>query len=136
MTTNQKMGLIHYAIGRRKQSIAQIFIKLGNGNLIINNKKFDTYLQQNPFYLEKIKRPTQLLDLDGKYDVDIKVKGGGLTGQTDAIVLGLSRALVNVNNENRADLKSAGLLKCDARVKERKKYGLKKARKAPQFSKR
>ena len=136
MTMTQKIDSTYYAIGRRKQSIAQVLVQTGKGNLTINDKQFDDYLQQNPFYLEKIQNPLKLLKVTDQYDVKIHVKGGGLTGQTDAIVLAMSRALVDINFDNRTDLKIAGLLKCDARVKERKKYGLKKARKAPQFSKR
>lgn len=136
MTMIPKIDATYYAIGRRKQAIAQVLVQAGKGNLTINDKQFDDYLQRNPFYLEKIQNPLKLLKVTDQYDVKIHVKGGGLTGQTDAIVLAISRALVDINFDNRTDLKIAGLLKCDARVKERKKYGLKKARKASQFSKR
>lgn len=136
MTIIPKIDATYYAIGRRKQAIAQVLVQAGKGNLTINDKQFDDYLQRNPFYLEKIQNPLKLLKVTDQYDVKIHVKGGGLTGQTDAIVLAISRALVDINFDNRTDLKIAGLLKCDARVKERKKYGLKKARKASQFSKR
>jgi small subunit ribosomal protein S9 len=136
MTMTQKIDATYYAIGRRKQSIAQVLVHTGKGNLTINEKQFDDYLQQNPFYLEKIQKPLKLLKVKDQYDVKIYVKGGGLAGQTDAIVLAISRAMVDVKFDYRTELKIVGLLKCDARVKERKKYGLKKARKAPQFSKR
>jgi len=136
MTMTQKIDATYYAIGRRKQSIAQVLVQTGKGNLTINDKQFDDYLQQNPFYLEKIQNPLKLLKVTDQYDVKIHVKGGGLAGQTDAIVLAISRAMVDVKFDYRTELKIVGLLKCDARVKERKKYGLKKARKAPQFSKR
>ena len=136
MTMTQKIDATYYAIGRRKQSIAQVLVQTGKGNLTINEKQFDDYLQQNPFYLEKIQKPLKLLKVKDQYDVKIYVKGGGLAGQTDAIVLAISRAMVDVKFDYRTELKIVGLLKCDARVKERKKYGLKKARKAPQFSKR
>ena len=111
MTMTQKIDATYYAIGRRKQSIAQVLVQTGKGNLTINDKQFDDYLQQNPFYLEKIQNPLKLLKVTAQYDVKIHVKGGGLTGQTDAIVLAISRALIDINFDNRTDLKIAGLLK-------------------------
>ena len=128
--------IIAYGIGRRKQAIAQVILKLGNGNLTINARSGSAYLQNNLNALRKINTPFSLLGIENSYDVSIKTHGGGLNGQTDAIVLGVARALAKLNPENRAILKPAGLLTRDARIKERKKYGLKKARKASQFSKR
>lgn len=128
--------IIAYGIGRRKQAIAQVILKLGNGKLTINEKSGSVYLQNNLNYLKKINNPFLLLGIENTYDVNIKTHGGGLTGQTDAIMLGIARAVAKLNPENRTILKPAGVLTRDARIKERKKYGLKKARKASQFSKR
>jgi small subunit ribosomal protein S9 len=125
-----------YAIGRRKEAVAQVILQIGNGKLIINKKDGKEYLQNNLTYLKKIKNPLSLLGIANNFDIYVKTKGGGLTGQTDAIILGIARALTILSNENRKILKTAGLLKRDARKIERKKYGLKKARKASQFSKR
>jgi len=133
MITNQ---IIAYAIGRRKEATAQVVLKLGNGNLKINEKNGNLYLQNNSNYLQKINNPFVLLGLKNNFDIEIKANGGGLTGQTDAITLAISRALAKLDEGNRKILKPAGLLKRDARIIERKKYGLKKARKAGQFSKR
>ena len=133
MNTNKH---ISYGIGRRKQAIAQVILKQGNGTLTINKKQGDQYLQNNSVYLRKIHSPFVALGLENIYDINIKTSGGGLTGQTDAITLGIARALLKLSDDNRGILKSAGLLTRDARIKERKKYGLKKARKASQFSKR
>ena len=94
------------------------------------------YRQENLNYIQKINTPLLLVGMENIYDIRIKTQGGGLTGQTDAITLGIARALIKLGEENRAILKTAGLLTRDARIKERKKYGLKKARKASQFSKR
>ena len=125
-----------YGIGRRKQATAQVLLKVGTGKLTINDKPGELYLQENINYLNKVNNPFQLLGIENEYDVNVKAHGGGLTGQTDAIALGIARALIELNADNRSNLKSAGLLTRDARIKERKKYGLKKARKASQFSKR
>jgi len=123
-------------IGRRKQSTARVFLEVGDGNLIINNIDGNNYFQNNTVYLENIWKPLKLLGLENKYDIIAITKGGGLTGQSDSIKLGLARLLCKMNEENRPTLKSYGLLTRDARIKERKKYGLKKARKASQYSKR
>ena len=131
-----KENLNLYAIGRRKEAVAQVILQIGNGKLIINKKDGKEYLQNNLTYLQKITNPLNLLGIANNFDIYVKTKGGGLTGQTDAIILGLARALTTLSNENRKILKTAGLLKRDARKIERKKYGLKKARKASQFSKR
>jgi small subunit ribosomal protein S9 len=133
MSTNK---VISYGIGRRKEAIAQVSLSLGSGKLTINEKEGNSYLQNNINYLQKINNPFSLLGLENNFDITIKANGGGLTGQTDAILLGISRALTKLNESNRKILKPAGLLTRDARVIERKKYGLKKARKAGQFSKR
>ena len=128
--------IISYGIGRRKQAIAQVILKSGTGKLTINEKLGNLYLQDNSQYIQKINNPFLILGIENNYDINIKTRGGGLTGQTDAITLGIARALVKLASDNRGILKKAGLLTRDSPIKERKKYGLKKARKASQFSKR
>nr|YP_009488700.1 30S ribosomal protein S9 [Grateloupia filicina]YP_010502412.1 30S ribosomal protein S9 [Grateloupia turuturu]BCB15013.1 30S ribosomal protein S9 [Grateloupia asiatica]AWD77381.1 30S ribosomal protein S9 [Grateloupia filicina]QHD45281.1 30S ribosomal protein S9 [Grateloupia turuturu]UXC96825.1 30S ribosomal protein S9 [Grateloupia turuturu] len=122
--------------GRRKTSIARVRLTPGSGKLMINGLPGESYLQFSPNYLRISCSPLQILGLSNEYDIYVKAEGGGLTGQADAIRLGLARALCTINPENRTALKSEGFLTRDARVKERKKYGLRKARKAPQYSKR
>lgn len=128
--------ITYYGTGRRKTSIAQVKLIPGSGKLIINGLPGESYLQFSPNYLRISCLPLQILGLSKEYDIYVKAEGGGLTGQADAIRLGLARALCTVNPENRITLKSEGLLTRDARIRERKKYGLRKARKAPQYSKR
>lgn len=128
--------ITYYGTGRRKTSVAQVKLMPGSGKLIINGLPGESYLQFSPNYLRISCLPLHILGLNKEYDIYVKTKGGGLTGQTDAIRLGLARALCTVNPENRTMLKSEGLLTRDSRIKERKKYGLRKARKAPQYSKR
>lgn len=123
-------------IGRRKQSTARVFIYPGNGELIINNVLGKEYFQSNSGYLLNILKPLKILNLDNKYDIIVLTNGGGLTGQADSIRLGLSRLLCQINPSYRLLLKQNKFLSRDPRVKERKKYGLKKARKAPRYSKR
>nr|YP_009296129.1 ribosomal protein S9 [Schizymenia dubyi]AOM65064.1 ribosomal protein S9 [Schizymenia dubyi] len=122
--------------GRRKTSIARVKLTPGSGKLTINGLPGESYLQFSPNYLRVSCSPLKLLGLRNEYDIHVKTEGGGLTGQADAIRLGLARALCRINPENRSTLKSEGFLTRDSRVKERKKYGLRKARKAPQYSKR
>ena len=133
MNINQ---IIAYSIGRRKKAIAQVILLVGNGKFTINKINANSYLQNNLNYLQRINYPLSLLGIQNNFDIHIKAKGGGLMGQTDAIKLAISRALVLMDNNNRKVLKTAGLLKRDSRIVERKKYGLKKARKAGQYSKR
>ena len=125
-----------YGIGRRKESVAQALLTVGTGNVLINDKNAKEYLQNNESRFLRINEPFSTLNLTNTFDVKIKTRGGGLAGQTDAIRLAISRALVKCDSNNRLTLKQNGLLTRDARIKERKKYGLKKARKASQFSKR
>lgn len=125
-----------FGLGKRKKATARVFIQEGKGQLIINKLSGNKYLQYNENYLKLIKSPFEKLNLTKNYDIIILVKGGGLTGQAEAIRLGISRLLSKMNKENRVVLKSFGFLTRDARIKERKKYGLRKARKAPQYSKR
>ena len=123
-------------LGKRKEAVARVFLIPGNGNLIINKVPGNKYLQYNENYLNLIWAPLKELNLAEQFDIVTLVKGGGLTGQAQAIQLGVARQLCKIDNENRALLKPFGFLTRDARVKERKKYGLRKARKAPQYSKR
>ena len=123
-------------LGKRKQASARVFLIPGEGNLIINKVSGDKYLQYNDSYLNLVWSPLQKLSLEKNFDVVALVKGGGLTGQADAIQLGIARLLCKMDNENRSVLKPFGFLTRDSRIKERKKYGLRKARKAPQYSKR
>ena len=123
-------------IGKRKQASARVFLIPGEGNLIINKVSGDKYLQYNDSYLNLVWSPLQKLSLEKNFDVVALVKGGGLTGQADAIQLGIARLLCKMDKENRLVLKPFGFLTRDSRIKERKKYGLRKARKAPQYSKR
>ncbi len=123
-------------VGRRKSAIAQIEINKGTGDFIINGKPGFLYLQQDSSRLLAIQAPLDTLQLQKEFDITITVKGGGLDGQSQAIKLGIAKALAIFKISYRASLKKKGYLTTDARCKERKKYGLKKARKAPQFSKR
>ena len=123
-------------LGKRKQAVARVFLIPGDGNLIINKLSGNQYLQYNDTYLNKIWAPLKELKLEQQFDIIALVKGGGLTGQAEAIQLGVARQLCSMNEQNRPILKPFGFLTRDARIKERKKYGLRKARKAPQYSKR
>ena len=122
--------------GRRKSSIAEVQLIPGNGEFVINKKPGTLYMQENPGLIFKIQAPLDLLGLQKDFKTIVKVKGGGVVGQADAIQLGLARALCEVDLNYRSPLKLKGFLTRDSRCKERKKYGLKKARKAPQYSKR
>lgn len=125
----------YYGTGRRKSSVARVYLSAGTGRITINKRDIDDF-----FGLETLKvivrQPLEAIDQADKFDADITVKGGGTTGQAGAIRHGIARALVEADSENRKVLKKAGFLTRDSRMKERKKYGLKAARRAPQFSKR
>lgn len=123
-------------LGRRKQAVARVFLVSGEGNLIINKVSGEKYLQYNTIYLDKIWDPLKKLNLENQFNIIVIATGGGLTGQTDAIQLGVARAICQIDPQHRQILKPFGFLSRDARIKERKKYGLRKARKAPQYSKR
>jgi len=123
-------------LGKRKQAIARVFLIPGKGNLVINKISGNKYLQYNDTYLNSVWAPLKELNLEKQFDIIVLVKGGGLTGQADAIQLGVARQLCKIDKNNRAILKPFGFLTRDSRIKERKKYGLRKARKAPQYSKR
>nr|YP_009399778.1 ribosomal protein S9 [Digenea simplex]ARW69597.1 ribosomal protein S9 [Digenea simplex] len=136
MLISNQNKVIYSGTGRRKTSTARVKITPGSGQLVINGLPGESYLQFSPNYLRISCSPLNILGLEKEYDIYVKAEGGGLTGQADAIRLGLARALCSINQDNRLMLKSEGLLRRDARIKERKKYGLRKARKAPQYSKR
>ena len=130
------MAQVQYqAVGRRKKAIARVRLIPGDGKIMINGRDIDNY-----FGLETLKmtvrQPLALTSLEGRYDVLVNVCGGGLSGQAGAIRHGISRALIKADTELRPAVKKAGFLTRDPRMKERKKYGLKAARRAPQFSKR
>ena len=125
----------YYGTGRRKHSVARVRLVAGEGNIIVNGRAVEEYFNYETL-IRDVKQPLVLTNNENKYDVIVKVEGGGFTGQAGAIRHGLSRALVESSSELRPQLKSAGFLTRDPRMKERKKYGLKKARRAPQFSKR
>ena len=136
MATYTSKKAYMYGTGRRKSSVARVHLfPNGTGSITVNGRPLDDY-----FGLETLKlivrSPLVLLGLEGKYGVVVRVSGGGVSGQAGAIRHGLSRALLQQSDENRAVLKKAGFLTRDPRMKERKKYGLKAARRAPQFSKR
>lgn len=134
--TDQSSRVTYWGTGRRKSSVVRVRLVPGSGQLVINGKPGELYLQFNPGYLAVAKSPLETLGLENDYDVLVNAKGGGLTGQADSIRLGVARALCQLDPENRKPLKLEGYLTRDPRAKERKKYGLRKARKAPQFSKR
>ncbi|XP_010278487.1 PREDICTED: 30S ribosomal protein S9, chloroplastic-like [Nelumbo nucifera] len=122
--------------GRRKCAIARVVLQEGTGKVFINYRDAKEYLQGNPLWLQYVKVPLVTLGYESSYDVFVKAHGGGLSGQAQAISLGIARALLKVSENHRVPLRKEGLLTRDSRVVERKKAGLKKARKAPQFSKR
>ncbi len=124
-----------YGTGRRKKSIARVYLAPGKGNITINKRSIDEYFGYETLKVI-VRQPLEALNSADKYDVIVTVKGGGFTGQAGAIRHGIARALVQADAENRPVLKKAGYLTRDPRMKERKKYGLKAARRAPQFSKR
>ena len=122
--------------GRRKEAVARVRIIPGSGQWKINGRSLDSYFP-NKVHQQEVNEPFHVLELDGQYDVIARIDGGGISGQAGALRLGIARALNEADTEtNRPTLKKAGFLTRDARVKERKKAGLKKARKAPQYSKR
>ena len=125
---------VSYATGRRKSSVARVYITAGTGVITVNDRDVNEYFPHATNVLD-LKQPLTILGVDGKYDVKCFTNGGGFTGQAGAIRLGLARALIEAG-EDRGALKANGMLTRNPRAKERKKYGLKKARRAPQFSKR
>ncbi len=125
----------YYGTGRRKSSVARVYLVPGSGKITINKRDMDDYFGLETLKLI-IRQPLELTSTTTKFDVLVNVKGGGTTGQAGAIRHGISRALIQADSDLRPSLKKAGFLTRDPRMKERKKYGLKAARRAPQFSKR
>jgi small subunit ribosomal protein S9 len=126
---------IAQATGRRKTSVARVRLLDGTGQFTLNGKGLDEFFPE-PSHRLRIVEPLKLTELEGRYDVSATLEGGGTTGQSDALRLGIARALVEIDPDLRPALKKAGLLRRDDRKVERKKYGLRKARRAPQFTKR
>jgi len=122
-------------VGRRKEAIVRVRLVPGTGNFKLNGRTIEDYFP-NKVHQQLIREPFVTLDKDGQFDVIATLSGGGVTGQAGALRLAIARALISIEADDRPALKKAGFLTRDARVKERKKYGLKKARKAPQYSKR
>jgi small subunit ribosomal protein S9 len=122
-------------VGRRKEAVVRVRLMPGDGTFTLNGRSLDAYFP-NKVHQQLIREPFVALERDGQYDVVASLSGGGVTGQAGALRLAIARALIDLNAEDRPTLKKAGFLTRDPRVKERKKYGLKKARKAPQYSKR
>ena len=123
------------ATGRRKRSVARVSMTAGTGKITVNGRDVREYLPFDVLVMD-LKQPLVATNNEEKFDITVNVNGGGFSGQTGAIRLGITRALMLANSENRPTLKANGMVTRDARIKERKKYGLKKARRAPQFSKR
>lgn len=127
--------VMFYGTGRRKNSVARVFLVPGEGNVIINNKPISEYFGRRTLEMV-VRQPIELTGAASRFDIQAKVLGGGISGQAGAIKLGIARALIQADPNLRPLLKRAGFLTRDPRMKERRKYGLKKARRAPQFSKR
>ena len=125
----------YYGTGRRKASVARVFLTAGTGKIVVNGRDVNEYMPYATLVMD-LKQPLELTSTADKFDINCTVKGGGFTGQAGAIRLGITRALMNVSEDFRKPLKVAGMVTRDPRAKERKKYGLKAARRAPQFSKR
>ena len=125
----------HYSTGRRKSSAARVFIRPGSGNITVNNRPLDQYFGRQTARMI-VRQPLQLAELENNFDIAVTVKGGGNSGQAGAIRHGITRALMEYDETLRPALRRAGLVTRDARVVERKKIGLHKARKRPQYSKR
>ncbi len=125
----------YYSTGRRKSSVARVYLTPGSGQVTVNNKSLDDFFGRETARMV-VNQPMELLDMVGRFDINVNVHGGGMTGQAGAIRLGISRALLEYDESLRAPLRQAGFLTRDAREVERKKVGLHKARKRPQFSKR
>jgi len=125
----------YYGTGRRKSSVARVFIKAGSGTITINNRPLDEFFGR-PTSCMVVRQPLELVEMTEKFDINVTVKGGGTTGQAGAIRHGITRALMQFDEALRSSLRTAGFVTRDARKVERKKVGLRKARKKPQFSKR
>ena len=136
MMSTTDNSVSYWGTGRRKTAIARVRLVPGSGKVTINGRAATDYLNHNLAFMSAVTVPLETLGLDKDYDLLVNSKGGGLSGQADAIKQGVARALCKLSPDNRKPLKAEGHLSRDPRAKERRKYGLKKARKAPQFSKR
>jgi len=126
----------YYGLGRRKSSTAQVRLQKGKGLMVVNSKHANEYFSNSKELLNRLNKPFATLEIENKFDVSVKVSGGGVSGQVDAIILGISKSLAVMNEDLKPTLKKADLLGRDPREKERKKFGLKGARKQRQFTKR
>ena len=129
------MAEVINAIGRRKAAVARVYVQAGAGNITINSKELQSYFPSSILQFV-VKQPLNEVGVAEQYDIKVNLKGGGFNGQAGAVRLAIARALVKIDAEHKAALRKAGFLTRDPRMKERKKYGLKAARRAPQFSKR
>jgi small subunit ribosomal protein S9 len=136
MPTAAKKQNYFYALGRRKSATARVRLSAGKGNIVINDKPATEYLESSKYLLNELQRPFAVLEIENKFDVSAKVSGGGHAGQIDAIRLGIAKALALMNEDYKGTLRRAEQLGRDPREKERKKFGLKGARKQRQFTKR
>jgi small subunit ribosomal protein S9 len=133
--TPRVTGETAQTVGRRKEAVVRVRLTAGTGKFLLNGKSLEEYFP-NKVHQQLIREPLVILDKPETFDVRANLKGGGITGQAGALRLAIARALIEIDSDDRPTLKKAGFLTRDPRVKERKKYGLKKARKAPQYSKR
>jgi small subunit ribosomal protein S9 len=136
MQATDSKKVVYWGTGRRKQAIARVRLVPGTGEVVVNGREGSDYFNKIANYTQSLKAPLETLGLENEYNILVNAHGGGLTGQADAVKLGVARALCQLAPENRQPLKAEGYLTRDPRAKERKKYGLHKARKAPQYSKR
>ncbi len=135
MPAKKKEAVVYYGTGRRKSSVARVYLTPGKGTIIVNGRDVNEYMPHATLVMD-LKQPLVITGTEERFDIRASVEGGGFTGQSGAIRLGIARALLEASADYRKPLKVAGMLTRDARAKERKKYGLKAARRAPQFSKR
>jgi small subunit ribosomal protein S9 len=134
--TKEKKTTKFYGTGRRKRAVAKVWLSHGKGKVIVNGCKAEEYFFNRPIHMVALKRPFVATNTVGRFDVSVKLLGGGVTSQSDAVRMGISRALVVFNPDLKKSLRTAGLLTRDPREKERKKYGHKRARKSFQYTKR
>ena len=135
MPAKKKETVVYYGTGRRKSSVARVYLTPGKGEILVNGRNVNEYMPHATLVMD-LKQPLTITGTEERFDIRATVTGGGFTGQSGAIRLGIARALLLASEDYRKPLKVAGMLTRDARAKERKKYGLKAARRAPQFSKR
>ncbi len=135
-TTRTDRPAYFYGTGRRKSAVARVRLYPGNGQILVNSKPAEEYFGGRAIYNQMVNQPLEITENVGKFNITVKVLGGGVTGQAGAVRHGMARALVQADGTFRSALKKAGFLTRDPRVKERKKPGLKRARKAPQYTKR